>query len=153
LWLRLYAHALLLESRIFPHVKLYDEPLGYMPTGLTDIWKGNRRGEPVCIKAIRTEYLTCLKEIESVRNLFKYYQKCTQLTLYQTFRRETNGRRAVSHPNLLPVIEISGASFPFCIMSPWMPGRNITQYIQMNPDADRLMLVLGCGLLRLIISH
>jgi hypothetical protein len=34
-----------------------------------------------------------------------------------------------------------------------MPDGNITQYIQMNPDADRLILVLGCELSRLIITH
>lgn len=26
-------------------------------------------------------------------------------------------------------------------MTPWMPDGNITQYIQMNPDANRLILV------------
>jgi hypothetical protein len=47
----------------------------------------------------------------------------------------------ISHPNVLPIIEVSETSFPFCIMSPWMPGGNITQYTKINPDADRLMLV------------
>ena len=46
-----------------------------------------------------------------------------------------------SHPNVLPVIRVSKAEFPVCIMSPWMQDGNITQHTQMNPDADRLMLV------------
>ena len=46
-----------------------------------------------------------------------------------------------SHPNVLPIIQVSGALFPLCIMSPWMPNGNITQYTQVNPDADRLVLV------------
>jgi hypothetical protein len=41
-----------------------------MPTGLTDIWKGYRRGEPVCIKAIRSQDLAGLMEIESVCTSF-----------------------------------------------------------------------------------
>jgi len=45
------------------------------------------------------------------------------------------------HPNVLPVIEVSETLFPLCIMTPWMPDGNITQYIQLNPAADRLMLV------------
>jgi hypothetical protein len=28
-------------------------------------------------------------------------------------------------------------------MSPWMSNGNITQYTQVNPDANRLMLVLA----------
>ena len=46
-----------------------------------------------------------------------------------------------SHPNVLPVIRVSEALFPFCIMNPWVPDGNITQYAKMNPGADRLMLV------------
>ena len=42
---------------------------------------------------------------------------------------------------MLPVIEVSEALFPLCIMTPWMPDGNITQYIQTNPSANRLMLV------------
>jgi hypothetical protein len=42
---------------------------------------------------------------------------------------------------LLPITKVSEALFPFCIMSPWMPGGNITQYTQTNPDANRLALV------------
>ena len=68
LWFRLYAHALLCESRIFPDVELCDESPDYMATGFTDIWKGNYHGELVCIKAVRAQYQTDLKEVESVCN-------------------------------------------------------------------------------------
>jgi hypothetical protein len=46
----------------------------------------------------------------------------------------------ISHPNVLPVIEVS-VVFPFCIVSPWMPDGNIIQYTEMNPGANRLALV------------
>ena len=142
LWLRLYAHALLLESRIFPNVELHDESLDYMPTGFADIWKGNHHGEPVSIKAIRTQDLVRLKEIRRVCNHL-IYQRRTEHTSCQTFNLEVNGRRSISHPNVLPVIEISETLFPFCIMGPWMSNGNITQYTNMNPGANRLMLVLA----------
>ena len=45
------------------------------------------------------------------------------------------------HPNVLSVVEVSETLLPLCIMSPWMPGGNIIQYIKVNPGANRLMLV------------
>jgi hypothetical protein len=70
LWLRLYTHALLLESRIFAGLELSDEALGYIPTGFTDIWKGNFKGKPVCVKAVRTQDTIRLREIENVWSSF-----------------------------------------------------------------------------------
>jgi hypothetical protein len=72
--------------------------------------------------------------------LFFYYRR-TKYASYQAFCFEINGRKSISHPNVLSVIEVSETLLPFCIMSPWMPDGNITQYTQMNPSADRLMLV------------
>jgi hypothetical protein len=70
LWLRLYTHALLLGSQIFPNIELSDESLGYMAAGFTDIWKANYHGEPVCIKAIRTQDPARLGEIGNVCGLY-----------------------------------------------------------------------------------
>ena len=67
--------------------------------------------------------------------------RCTQFPSCQIYRRVVEESRLNSHPNVLPVIQVSEALFPFCIMSPWMPDGNISQYTQMNPDANRLMLV------------
>jgi uncharacterized protein Usg len=140
LWFRLYTHALLLESRIFTNIELCDEFLGSMPTGFTDIWKGKYHGELVCIKAIQTRDLFCLREIKRVRGSFPP-SEAYSLRLCQTFRREINGCKSISHPNVLPIIEISETLFPCCLMSPWMPDGNIIQYTQTNPGIDRLMLV------------
>ena len=63
-----------------------------------------------------------------------FYQRRTQYTSYQTFRREISGRK--SHPNVLPIIEVSETLLPFCIMTPWMADGNITQYTRVNPDAN-----------------
>lgn len=68
LWLRLYAHALLRESRIFPGIKLRDESPGFLQHGFADIWKGDYRGKPVCVKVIRLRDPTALMEIGDVRN-------------------------------------------------------------------------------------
>jgi hypothetical protein len=42
--------------------------------------------------------------------LFSLYQRCTQCASYQTFRREINGHKSISHPNVLPIIEVSETS-------------------------------------------
>ena len=65
----------------------------------------------------------------------------TQFASYQIYRRVVKESKLNSHLNVLPVIRVSEALFPLYIVSPWMPDGNITQYTQMNPDADRLMLV------------
>ena len=69
-WLRLHAHALLRESRIFPGIKLYDEVPDCSCHGFADIWKGDYRGELVCVKVVRTRDRARLMEIEKVRLFF-----------------------------------------------------------------------------------
>jgi len=69
-WYRLYAHALLRGSDIFPNVKLCDESPDYEPLGFMDIWKGNYRGDQVCIKAIRIRDTAPLEEIKKVCSSF-----------------------------------------------------------------------------------
>jgi len=61
--------------------------------------------------------------------------------LLQIFRFVSEGNKPNPHPNVLPVIELSETLFPFCIVTPWMPDGNIIQYTQVNPSANRLVLV------------
>lgn len=65
LWIRLYVHALLRGSRVFPGLELCSGSPGYEPLGFTDIWKGRYHGSEVCIKTIRTP--TNLEKIKRVR--------------------------------------------------------------------------------------
>ena len=70
-----------------------------------------------------------------------FNRTCTQFARCQIYRRVIEESKLNPHPNGLPVIQVSEAPFPVCIMCPWMPDGNITQYTQTNPGADRLMLV------------
>jgi serine/threonine protein kinase len=81
------------------------------------------------------------EENQKGMRLFFFYQRYTECASYQAFGREIDELKSISHPNILPIIEVSETLFPFCIVSPWMPDGNITQYIKTNPSADRLMLV------------
>ena len=63
----------------------------------------------------------------------------TQFASRQIYHRVVEENKF--HPNVLPIIQVSGSLFPVCIMSPWMPDGNITQYTKVNPLANRPMLV------------
>jgi hypothetical protein len=117
-------------------MEVCDKPLGYVPFGFADIWKGNYHGEPVCIKAVRETKPISLRAIKKMCGYF--YIGRTKRASFETF---SSGRKPISHPNVLPIIRVSKTLFPLCTMSPWMPDGNIAQYTQMNPDADRPMLV------------
>jgi len=123
-------------------VELCDESPGFEPLGLVEIWKGwkgNHHGDQVSIKVIRTRRTDWTKEIKRVRGSF-FNQSQTQRVSRQIYCHEAEEYKYLSHPNILPIIEISETLFPLCIMSPWMPDGNIVQYTQKNQNADRLML-------------
>ena len=94
----------------------------------------------MCIKVIRTRNLDRLREIEKVHDSL-VFQRYSERTLFQAFRRVSEGGKRNPHPNVLPTIGVSETLFPLCIMTPWMPDGNITQYTQTNPGANRLTLV------------
>jgi hypothetical protein len=118
-------------------MELCDKSLDYTPFGFADIWKGNYHGEPVCIKAVRRDNPIVMGKIKRICASF-VDQRRPERALYMPFRR---GRKSISHPNVLPIIDVSETLFPFCIMSPWTPDGNIAQYAQVNPGADRPVLV------------
>ncbi|KAF9643697.1 kinase-like protein [Thelephora ganbajun] len=123
LWIRLRVHALLRGLYVFPNVELCNDSPNYNPLGFMDTWKGKHYGDSVCIKAIRTRNEA---HLEKVKNIFWH---------------EVEGCKHFSHPNVLPVLQVSETLPPLCIMSPWMPDGNISQYTQKNPSVNRLMLL------------
>jgi len=45
----------------------------------------------------------------------------------------------LEHPNIVPFLGIT--STPLQLISEWMPGGDLTEYIRKHPDTDRLRLV------------
>ena len=45
----------------------------------------------------------------------------------------------MTHPNIVPLLGITIT--PFQLISNWMSGGDLPDYIEKNPDADRLVLV------------
>ena len=61
------------------------------------------------------------------------------LTLPQKSYQEAIILKHMRHPNIVPFVGIAGA--PPQLVSKWMPGGNLIEYIKKNPWADRLGLV------------
>jgi len=51
--------------------------------------------------------------------------------------------KRLSHPNILPLLGVSVSSNPqhFRIITEWMPNGDVAEYIEANPEANRLRLV------------
>jgi hypothetical protein len=53
--------------------------------------------------------------------------------------------RKISHPNLTPVLDLSDISvkgrITFSVITPWATNGNVAQYLERNPEANRLKLV------------
>jgi len=45
----------------------------------------------------------------------------------------------LTHPNILPLLGVTIA--PFQLITTWILGGDLLEYIKKNPDADRLQLV------------
>jgi serine/threonine protein kinase len=69
-----------------------------------------------------------------------YYNR---LTSVQRLCREVLTWKRLSHPNILPLLGVSVSKNPrhFRIISEWMPNGNVMEYINSNPEANRLRLV------------
>ena len=59
----------------------------------------------------------------------------------QRFYRDIVGWKHVSHANVVPFLGISETLLSFCIISLWLPGGNILEYIRKHRGANRLRLV------------
>ena len=97
-------------------------------------------GGPVAIKCLK------MNEGDSDRtfkvpliNFTCYY--CSTST--KRLCREVIGWRHLTHPNILPLLGVSGSTNPhyFRILTEWMPNGDVMQYARSNPEANRLRLV------------
>jgi len=59
----------------------------------------------------------------------------------QRFCREVVVWRALNHPNVLPLLGVTVAEDQLVVVSEWMVGGNIVEFVKVNVNADRLKLV------------
>ncbi|KAG8891900.1 hypothetical protein FRB99_003255, partial [Tulasnella sp. 403] len=71
----------------------------------------------------------------------KYARKTRTATSSKRFVREVDLRGSLDHPNVLPLLHI--LYYPDrCLISPWCENGNINNYLQSNPNADKLGLLI-----------
>ena len=104
--------------------------------------KGEHQGHPVAIKHLK---IGAKDEFDKV---FKVSDRTNQvyhdhLISAQRLCREVLIWKHLSHPNILPLLGVSVSKNPrhFRIISEWIPNGNVTDYINFNPEANRLRLV------------
>jgi hypothetical protein len=86
-----------------------------------DVYEGRLDGSKVCVKRIRA------------------YNQEIQQKVTKTFCRGAAGWKNLSHPNIVPLLGIT--TTPFQLVSNWMPGGDLPEYIGKHPDADRPQLL------------
>ncbi|KDR67956.1 hypothetical protein GALMADRAFT_257468 [Galerina marginata CBS 339.88] len=86
-----------------------------------DIYKGKRKGAPVCFRVLR------MFQTEDRKLLFKEF--CSELLLWRQLR----------HPNILPLMGANLELFApqFCFISPWLRNGDIMMYLKQHPGHDR----------------
>ena len=93
--------------------------------GTTDIWRGHWNSKPVAFKAFRIN--AALDLLEAKKTLWK---------LAPTWKR-------LVHENVLQFHGVDTSLFQLALVYEWGQNGNIMQYLESNPDASRVKLVIG----------
>ncbi|KAF9260210.1 kinase-like protein, partial [Marasmius fiardii PR-910] len=96
--------------------------------GYSDIHKGIFQTKSVCLKVLKMY----VEDNEEKRNQ----------SLYE-FYKETLLWTQLNHPNLLPFFGVNTVLFPgrLALVAPWMVNGQITKFLEMNPNHDRLKVI------------
>jgi len=49
--------------------------------------------------------------------------------------------KRIKHPNVMTIEGVAPKLFKYCMVSPWMEGGNMLEYVRKYPKVDRLGLV------------
>ena len=126
--------------------------------GFADVWKGKHNGQDVAVKAIRAPSPEGLRKVTGVchRTCGLFTRRCADQP-NQRLCKEVVSWSALRHPNVLPLLGVTMNDSHFAMVSEWMENRNINEFVEANPDANRLELVSfpfkvsdHCSILRII---
>ena len=100
------------------------------------MYEGTLGGSRVCIKRMRVYLNDDPNKAAKVR----FDAVCSpSLTRLQTFCQEAVIWKRLKHPNILPLLGVTIT--PLQLISNWMSGGDLPEYIQKHSDTDRLRLV------------
>ena len=119
--------------------------LPFTPEGSGDVYEGTLNNTRVSVKRVRV-YSGKKTTSFKVRSRPHYTHYLLLLTTPQALYREAVVWKHLAHPNIVPLLGI--APTPLELISEWMPGGVLTEYLKANPNVDRLHLVGAsvCGL-------
>ncbi|KAF9259364.1 kinase-like protein [Marasmius fiardii PR-910] len=130
---RQYLHILVDKHHIMPPSLFVKEVavIGQHPLnggGSSDIYKGTMGSRSVCLKVLRTHVQD--DEEKRDKDLRDFYKEALLWT-------------HLNHPNLLPFLGVNDVLFPqrLCLVSPWMANGQITKFLELNPNHDRLRAI------------
>ena len=107
--------------------------------GSGDVYEGSLNNLRVCVKRVRVYARDSSGEPPDVRHLRYYFGRLLLLMRPKTFFKEAVVWKRLKHKNIVPLICVSVT--PFQLISEWMPGGDLTEYVGKHPEADRLSLV------------
>ena len=136
-----YHQALLPRSlTIQPGFNVTGAPLYH--GGFAGVWKGRHQGRDVAAKVLK------LRSEGDSREIRRVGRCCPDLLhvfetdrVSQKFCGEVVVWRALRHKNTLPLLGVTMTEDRLVVVSEWMVGGNIMEFLKVNVHADRLGLV------------
>jgi serine/threonine protein kinase len=106
----------------------------FSSSALSDVYKGRSRTTEVAVKVIR-QHANNHEAVRKVRASSIPTHNHPQHSP-QSFRNEAVIWRHLRHPNIVPFLGISDL-FPICIVSEWMSGGTISEFLLAHPNLNR----------------
>ena len=101
------------------------------------MYEGSLNGSKVCVKRLRVYSSGDPEMAKNVR--FRLYFCPHVPDKRQTFFQEAVVWKRLEHPNIVPLLGVTVA--PLQLVSVWMAGGELLEYIDTHPSIDRLSLV------------
>ena len=102
------------------------------------VYEGTFNGSKVRIRRVRAHSKRDQQRVNEVCPMI-YFSALGHLRIGQTFRQVTVVWKHITHPNIVPLLGVT--TNPPQLISDWMPGGDLTEYVTSHPDTDRISLV------------
>ena len=106
-----------------------------------DVHVGSLNGSKIRVKRLFTSLDGPGQKFTKVCHPHHRFPCSLTLEILQDFYEEAIAWKHLEHPNIVPLLGINMTPFPPQLISDWISGGNLTEYIKGNPGADRLGLV------------
>ena len=116
------------------------------------MWKGRHQGRDVAAKVLR---LYSLGDLERARKVSwpRLATSVHELTVVQRFCEEVVVWGALRHPNILRLLGVTMSENRFVIVSEWMVGGDVNEFVKVHPGVNRLELVRSFLMVLIFARH